>query len=166
MFVNYIIKNTFSLTIVDKNDKIKEKRMRRSMRTVRDWIQKFNNGEFEDDLLETQIEAGWYDWFCGQEELLPKLKKMAEIIIEIKNQYILDNYEIRLYNRYPIDYSFYDEISFHPLNQKENCFLSIKIDSPYTKNKYLLESWSIEKKKEWNFETKEALLDFLNNFKF
>ena len=64
LFVNYIIKNTFSLTIVDKNDKIKEKRMRRSMRTVRDWIQKFNNGEFEDDLLETQIEAGWYDWFC------------------------------------------------------------------------------------------------------
>lgn len=136
------------------------------MRTVRKWIQKFNNGDFEDDLLETQIEAGWYDWFCGQEELLPKLKKMAAIIIEIKNNFILDNYVIQLYNKCPIDYPFYDEISFKPLNQKVNCFLSIKIDSPYTKNKYLFESGSIQEKKEWNFETKEDLLDFLNNYKF
>lgn len=82
------------------------------MRTVRKWIQKFNNGEFEDESFETQVAAGWHDWFCGQEELLPKLKKMAEIIIEIKNQYILDNYEIRLYNRYPIDYSFMMKFHF------------------------------------------------------
>ena len=28
------------------------------------WIQKFNDGDFDSRDVQTQIEAGWFDWFC------------------------------------------------------------------------------------------------------
>ena len=33
--------------------------------TVKEWIEKFNNGEFDKADYETQCAAGWYDWFCS-----------------------------------------------------------------------------------------------------
>ena len=135
------------------------------MKTVKDWIRRYNNQEFNDNSFETQVEAGWYEWFCEQEELLSKLNKMAEIITGIKNEYILNHYEVKFYNRYPINYRLYDEILLKHLDAKEEYFLSIKIDSPYSKNKYLLEYWSIENKKIWSFDNKETLLEFINDLK-
>ena len=135
------------------------------METVKDWIRRYNNQEFNDNSFETQVEAGWYEWFCEQEELLPKLNKMAEIITGIKNEYILNHYEVKFYNRYPINYPLYDEILLKHLDAKEEYFLSIKIDSPYSKNKYILEYWIIENKKIWSFDNKETLLEFINDLK-
>ena len=33
---------------------------------LRTWIKRFNNGDFEARVVLTQIEAGWYDWFCKE----------------------------------------------------------------------------------------------------
>lgn len=57
--------------------------------TVREWIEKFNHGEFDNEDFETQCAAGWYDWFCSTKTLAKKLKKMGNIIKDIKNDYIL-----------------------------------------------------------------------------
>ena len=51
---------------------------------VRDWITRYQNGEFEEKTLEIQIEAGWYDWFCNDEELLKPIDKKETIYISIK----------------------------------------------------------------------------------
>lgn len=48
--------------------------------TVREWIEKFNHGEFDNEDFETQCAAGWYDWFCSTKTLAKKLKKMGNII--------------------------------------------------------------------------------------
>lgn len=48
--------------------------------TVREWIDKFNNGEFEAKDHKTQCNAGWYDWFCSTNALPGRLKKMGNII--------------------------------------------------------------------------------------
>ena len=48
--------------------------------TVREWIEKFNNGDFEDESFKTQVSAGWYDWFCPNQSLTKRLKKMGNII--------------------------------------------------------------------------------------
>lgn len=31
--------------------------------TVREWIDKFNHGKFDNEDFKTQCAAGWYDWF-------------------------------------------------------------------------------------------------------
>ena len=38
--------------------------------TVREWINKFFNGEFEAGDFDTQTKAGWNDWFCPKENWL------------------------------------------------------------------------------------------------
>lgn len=43
--------------------------------TVREWIDKFNHGEFDNEDFKTQCAAGWYDWFCSTKSLAKKLKK-------------------------------------------------------------------------------------------
>lgn len=45
---------------------------------VREWIEKFNHGEFDNEDFETQCAAGWYDWFCSTKTLAKKLKKNGE----------------------------------------------------------------------------------------
>ena len=48
--------------------------------TVREWINKFINGEFEAGDFDTQTKAGWNDWFCPKRELASRLKKMGNLI--------------------------------------------------------------------------------------
>jgi hypothetical protein len=42
------------------------------------WINRFNNGDFDKEDVKTQIEAGWYDWFCKDSSLLRKTQRMEE----------------------------------------------------------------------------------------
>src|SRR5690554_7029292 len=73
--------------------------------TLRDWIQRFNNNEFEILDVKVQIDAGWYDWFCRDTSLKNKTKKMVPVHIDIF-AYGYDSYlarqsisdEIPLYN--------------------------------------------------------------------
>ena len=51
----------------------------RSEITLRTWIERFNNGDFETKDVATQIEAGWYDWFCKDSSLANKTKRMGNI---------------------------------------------------------------------------------------
>ena len=39
------------------------------MLSVRQWQDLFRNGAFQDRSRETQIRAGWYDWFCADSAL-------------------------------------------------------------------------------------------------
>lgn len=52
--------------------------------TVREWIEKFNHGEFDNEDFETQCAAGWYDWFCSTKTLAKKLKKWGTLLRTLK----------------------------------------------------------------------------------
>lgn len=52
--------------------------------TVREWIEKFNHGEFDNEDFETQCAAGWYDWFCSTKSLAKKLKKWETLLRTLK----------------------------------------------------------------------------------
>lgn len=86
--------------------------------TVREWIDKFNHGEFDNEDFKTQCAAEWYDWFCSTKSLAKKLKKMGNIIKDIKNDYILDNFRVWFKNNCPCSYPLYDDFRFEPI--KEN----------------------------------------------
>ena len=52
--------------------------------TVREWIDKFNHGKFDNEDFKTQCAAGWYDWFCSTKSLAKKLKKWETLLRTLK----------------------------------------------------------------------------------
>lgn len=56
----------------------REKKIYRNELTVREWIQRYDEGHFEDDSLRTQLNAGWYDWKCRDTTLVNKTRYLGE----------------------------------------------------------------------------------------
>lgn len=50
---------------------------------INQWIEKFDNYDFHIPEVAVQIEAGWYDWFCKDESLLGKTKKLGVKVKQI-----------------------------------------------------------------------------------
>lgn len=46
--------------------------MDKNQRTMYESIQMFNAGKFNSPDRATQIDAGWFDWFCKDESLFKK----------------------------------------------------------------------------------------------
>lgn len=44
---------------------------------IREWVKNFNNKEYDEKFCSTQIEAGWYDWFCSDKALAGKTKRLG-----------------------------------------------------------------------------------------
>lgn len=85
--------------------------------TVREWIEKFNNGEFDSKDIKTQCVAGWIDWHCAEEELPGRLKAMGNIIKNIKDDYILDNFKVNFKNNCPVYSPLFDYFRFTPIKK-------------------------------------------------
>lgn len=50
---------------------------------INQWIEKFNNGEYNNPDCSTQCSAGWYDWFCNDSSLAGKTKSLGKKLIAI-----------------------------------------------------------------------------------
>lgn len=107
--------------------------------SVREWIKRFNNKEFEDPSFNTQCKAGWYDWFCTDKALKNKTKRMGRIIKQITNEFILDNCYVFFKNCCPACNPLYDTFRFCLLDDKEDdgrCYLTISLDDKNEKWRY------------------------------
>lgn len=107
--------------------------MEREKITVREWIEKFNSGEYKGKDFETQVNAGWYDWFCSTSSLAKRLQKMGNIIKNVNNDYILDNYYVWFKNNCPCCYPLYDDFRFEPLDEskRDKEYFLIQCDHPH-----------------------------------
>ena len=45
--------------------------------SIRQWIENYNSGKYDSQDVKVQGEAGWYDWFCRNESLCGKTKRLA-----------------------------------------------------------------------------------------
>ncbi|CAJ0610615.1 unnamed protein product, partial [Cylicocyclus nassatus] len=58
--------------------------------TIKDWVKAYKNGDFVSRDYETQVKAGWYDWFCKTASLARKTEAMAKILSRITKPELLD----------------------------------------------------------------------------
>lgn len=133
--------------------------------TIREWINNFNNGKYDINSRKIQIEAGWFDWFCSTDSLKNKTRKIGNIIKDITNDYILDNYHIWFKNNCPFVGRLYDDIRFEPINEAERDkkYFVVSIDDDRKLNKYAIFTMR-SNKVEFTADTKKVLLKIINYY--
>ena len=103
--------------------------------TVRQWIENFNKHQYDSPDIDTQIYAGWYDWFCRPTSLKNKTLKMGRIIKKITNSDILDNMYVFFKNNLPCDGPLFDQFKFCDMKTGDVIYC-ICIDSVFENSKY------------------------------
>lgn len=110
--------------------------------SIKEWIDKFLSGEFDkkDSFsvdIKTQIQAGWYDWFCKDSSLAAKTKKMGNIVRQIKSggKVNLDNWYVWFKNNCPLNGPLYDDFRFAKLDTSD-VQMTIQINCCWNKHRY------------------------------
>lgn len=101
------------------------------------WIQKFNDGDFDSRDVQTQIEAGWFDWFCKDTSLANKTKRMGNIIKQIKvgGKVDLETSYVWFKNNCPLNGPLFDDFRIADIETNNNLFV-VQIDCAWNDSKY------------------------------
>ena len=102
-----------------------------------EWIQRFKSGEFEKPDTTTQINAGWFDWFCRDTSLANKTKKMGNIIKQIKpgGKVDLESSYVWFKNNCPLSGPLYDDFRIADIETNNNLIV-VQIDCFRNDSKY------------------------------
>ena len=107
--------------------------------SVRQWQEQFKAGAFDSPDFATQCKAGWYDWFCNDEALAGRLKKLARVVMGVTDPFILDNYYVWFKNNCPMVGPLYDDVRFEPLSgDRDGKYFVVSLDCPHEKSKWVL----------------------------
>ncbi|WP_243898616.1 hypothetical protein [Intestinimonas butyriciproducens] len=107
--------------------------------SVRQWQERFRAGAYESKDLKVQCAAGWYDWFCQDQALAGRLKKISRVVMGVTDPYILDNYYVWFKNNCPAVGGLYDDVRFEPLSgDRDGKYFVVSLDSPYESLRWTL----------------------------
>lgn len=104
---------------------------------IAEWVGLFGCGHFDSNDTKTQIDAGWYDWFCKDTSLRNKTQRMGKIIAKIKDggKVDLKHWYVWFKNNCPLNGPLYDDFRFADL--KTGCVeFTIQLDCCWNEKKY------------------------------
>ena len=80
--------------------------------TLRQWQKAFAKGEFAAKDFNTQVAAGWYDWFCKTDALAKKTATLGSIVEKLADggKVDLDGTNVWFKNNCPLVGPLYDDI--------------------------------------------------------
>ena len=78
------------------------------------FIENFNNGVYDAADVDTQIKAGWFDWFCKDSSLAKRLEVLGRKVVQLSKSNRIDNdrYYVFFKNNAPMSGGTYDSFSF------------------------------------------------------
>jgi len=81
--------------------------------SLREWVRMYDNGDFDKKNVDTMIDAGWWDWFCTDSSLYPRLKRMVGMVKAAANSKAInpDWFYVFFKNNSPLDGPTYDSFS-------------------------------------------------------
>ena len=132
------------------------------------WIDAFLAGAFDSADVQTQIKAGWYDWFCKDSSLATKTKRMGNIIKNVKSggKVNLKNWYVWFKNNCPLNGPLYDDFRFASLETRDVQF-TIQIDCCWNNHRYCVYGRTPDGESHWDepiFECDDSreLVNWLN----
>lgn len=97
---------------------------------VMEQVEAFGEGLYNDPDFDTQVQAGWYDWFCDTTELAGKTRKLYLHVIEVlatKKMLGMDLKKVYVWfkNNCPMAGDLYDDIRFSDIETGENIIVIV-----------------------------------------
>ncbi len=79
--------------------------------TIRQYIENFNNGDYDSPDIKVQCDAGWYDWFCKDSSLRNKTYSLTKKLLSIIDSplFDIDKTYVFFKNNCPMSGSLYDD---------------------------------------------------------
>ena len=137
--------------------------------SLSEWINNFLSGNYESQDVKTQIQAGWYDWFCKDSSLVAKTMKMGHIIMDIKagGKVNLKDWYVWFKNNCPLNGPLYDDFRFANLETGDVMF-TIQINCCWNLHRYAVYGRTPDGEGHWDkplFETDSVkeLKNWLNS---
>ena len=105
--------------------------------SVSDWSKAYQSGAFNDPDVKTQIEAGWYDWWGPDKNLVKGTKTVGDIINKLTKggKVDLDKNYVWFKENQPVNGNRYLDFRFSDLD-KGDVNYTTQIGSPWNKKKY------------------------------
>jgi hypothetical protein len=135
-------------------------------KSLANWIKLFKQGKFNSRDVRTQIEAGWYDWFCKDTALANKTKRLGRKVIRLakteKIKPLINKIYVWFKNNCPLSYGLYDDFRFARLSDG-GVLYTVTPRDPHNNNKPSV--YSREHKGEFVFEKWSDLVKWFDNKK-
>ena len=98
--------------------------MKEKQITLAEAVAKFDRGDFDSTDTSTQIDAGWFDWYCKDTSLPNKTKKLYTKIKQIADSPKFDKNKVYVFfkNNCPMSGSLYDSFSIVDIESKDVLF--------------------------------------------
>jgi hypothetical protein len=89
--------------------------------TIREFLNNYKKGNYNGDDVETQIDAGWHDWFCDESKLRDKTIKLVKYLKSIvRSQRInIDTMYVFFKNNCPCNGKLYDDFRICDIKTKD-----------------------------------------------